>query len=387
MKKSIKFILIFLFIFSLNGCIPTKELKDLSIVEGTGIDSAGANSFKLTFQIFNPKSGGGGGGTDKKASGGDTALIAEGSGNGIYDAIRNATLTIGRKLYFSNNYVYFVGENVCYNNFDKLIDFFERPSEVRPNEKICVVKGTAKELLTAKKDDQIIPSKTINEIIENYKTSSKILNTTLENIYEAESTGVTDIAIPAIKVVKDAGGNDTITMDGTAIFKKNVLAGYLDLNETRGALWIMNQVTSGIIITKPSIGGSVSMEVIGAKTKVDIITKDNKPAIKIDVNFTTDVAEIQTPKDAVLDNNFLNELKSLQEKAVIKEISSALSKVIQEYDSDIFGFGMKIFQDQPDKWKTLKQNWNDELRNISIDVTATSSIAHSGLTTDKTTLK
>jgi spore germination protein KC len=385
MKKAFNCLFIFLIIISLNSCISTKELKDLSIVEATGFDSGGAKSFSLTFQIFNPKSGGGG--TDKKSGGGDTETIAYGSGNGIYDAIRDATLTVGRKLYFSNNYIYFVGEDVCRNNFNSLIDFFERPTEIRPNEKICVVKGTAKEVLSAKNNDQLIPAQTINEIIDNFGVSSKILDTSLEDIFEAESTGVTDIAIPAIKVVKDKQGNDILTMDGTAIFKKNVLVGYLDSDETRGVLWIMNKVTSGIIITKPSNGGSVSMEIIGAKTKVDIITKDSKPAIKIDVNFTTDVSEIQTPNNTILDDNYLYELKSLQEEAVKKEISSALTRVINEYDSDIFGFGFKIFQEKPEQWKTLKPNWAEEIKKIPIEITANSTIEHSGLITDKTTLK
>jgi spore germination protein KC len=391
MKRLVSFaliilIIIILIIFPLAGCTSYKELKDLSIVEATGFDSAGSNSFKLTFQIFNPKSGGGGG-TVKKSSGEATETIVQGTGNGIYDAIRNATLTIGRKLYFSNTRIYLVGEDICKNNFDKLIDFLERPTSIRPNVNLCVVKGTTMEVLTAKKNDQIISAQTIQEIIESYGTSSKILNTELENIFEAESTGVTDIALPAIKVARDDQGNDIITMDGTAVFKKNILAGYLDLNETRGALWIMGKVKSGIIVTKPSNGGSVSMEIISANSKIDLITKDNKPAIKINIDFATDVAEMQTPKDTALSVQYLKQLKALQEEQVKKEMQAAITKVVHEYDSDVFGFGMMIFQNQPDVWRKIRADWNNGLKNISIEVNVTSKIEHSGLITDKTSLK
>jgi spore germination protein KC len=386
MKKLVSYTLIILLIISLTGCIPTKELKNLSIVESVGFDSTGTNSFKLTFQIFNPKSASGGG-SDKKSSGGSTELVAQSTGAGIYDAIRNATLAIGRKLYFSNTYIYFVGEDLCRNNFDSLIDFLERPSEIRPNEAICVVKSTAEDLLTAKKDDQIIPAQKINEIVESYGTSSKILDTELEDVYENESTGITDIALPAVKVTKDDKGDDIITMDGTAVFKKNILAGYLDADETRGALWIMGKVNSGIIVTKPSQGGTVSMEITSEKTGVKVITKDSKPAIKIDVNFNSDIVEMQTSGDAILDKDYLTELKSLQEDVVKKEISSAITKAIREYDSDIFGFGFMIFENQPDYWKKNKLNWENELKSIPIEITVNSKIRHSGTMTDKTTLK
>ena len=97
--------------FLFTGCMPYKELKNESIVEGMGIDSD-PDGYKVTFQIYKPEKGGGGEESGKKG-GGSKVTILQSSGASLFDAVRNATLQNGRKLYFSNTRAYIIGEDVC----------------------------------------------------------------------------------------------------------------------------------------------------------------------------------------------------------------------------------------------------------------------------------
>ena len=382
MSRLLKLLLPILLTVILSGCTPSREIKDLSIVEGMGIDAGSGESFQLTFQIFNPKSTGGGNG--EKSGTSQENIIAVGNGSTIYDAIRNTTLGVGKKLYFSNTETYIVSDEICRNSFDKLIDFIERAPEVKPIERLYVAKGSASDILTAKKDGKLIPSSDLKKIAENYNLTSKIVTTTMEDIYEAQSSGMRDIVLAAVKASRDSTGNVTLTMDGTAVFRKSRLAGYLDNTQTRGLLWAFGKAKGGIVTVSPSGGGTVSLEVVGSRSSEEVIVKDGKPTIKIDVKFQSDIAEMETGRNTSLNPEWIGELTALQNTEVKSEIESAVNTCLRDFQADVFGFGLKIYEDEPEIWRKISSGWTQEMKTLPVEVNVTSDIELSGLITNRT---
>lgn len=365
----------------LTGCVPYRELKNESIVEGMGIDSSGSG-YNLTFQIFSPsKSSGSGDSGGSGGSGGSTnkATIMQSGGGTLFDGVRSATLQQGRKLYFTNSRAYVLGENACKNNFMKIVDFLQRNHEIRESEHIYIAKGSAKDVLTAKKNDQVIPASNLELISEDYYQTSKTAEMQLSDLYRTLSNGITDPVIPVVNLKKDKSGQIEY-MDGSGVIHNGKLIGFLDNKETRGYLWTQGLVKGGVISVKLPNGGKASMEIVtsSASIKTSVDSK-GKPVIDINVKYTTDITEIGVDSHKDINIHVLDEFMKLQDKVVQKEITSALDKSLRTFHADIFGFGMNIFESHPEVWRKLESKWYQQLPSLKINLHIKSTIESSGL--------
>lgn len=350
-----------------SGCSSSTELKNLYIVEGVGIDQSGGD-FKLSYQIFNAKSSGGGGQTDKKSGGQSQNLFVTANGSTLYDASRNTSLQVGKKLYFANASVFVLGEDICRTKFSELIDFFERSPEVQQSLRIVVAKGSASQILSAKNEDQIISVDNLKQMVENSAISSKILDVQALNVYQAESTDIKDVALPAIKLSQDGSGNETIVSDGSAVFSANRLAGYLNNAQTRGVMWVEGKAKSGIITVDLPESGKASMQITGAKAKIDAGFNGKEPYITVNVNFSTRMVDYESSGDTTISSKLYGELTELQNEAVRQEVQSALDTSLKIDKADIFGFGVELRRANPAEWKKISDHWNDILPNLNYRV-------------------
>jgi spore germination protein KC len=396
MKRLSKLVIVIILFIPLvfAGCTPYRELKELAIVEGMGVDINTDGSYLLTFQIFKPMSGGGQNG--KQGSSNQTKII-QGTGKSLFDASRNVTLQMGKKLYYSNTRAIIISEDLCKKNFTVLLDFLERNHEVKPEQRILMANGRAEDILKAKNEDGFISAQDIELISINSYNTSKIIDKQLLDIYKDTSMGITDSTLAVISAKKSSigsssggssggnssggGDNQIVSLGGTAFFNNQKLVGVLNDDETRGLLWILGQVKSGMIVVKPDNSGNVSLEIKSAGSKFSTYTKDGKTGISVDVNFSTSVGEIESSKIKDITNDVITKLIDLQNENVKMEMQSAISKALRQNNADIFGFGLKIFQSNPTAWKKLSESWNTSANMLPVTINVKSSIEHYGLIT------
>jgi spore germination protein KC len=338
----------------LGGCTPSYDLNELSIVEGIGVDKLPDGSYLITFQVFKPSTGGGGG---NQTTTNETEVM-QSTGKSLFDASRNVTKQMGKKLYYSNVQALIIGKDVCLSDFPKLMDFFERNHEIVPSERVFMAEDKAEDILTAKNADGYISARDISLISQNSQYTSMVVDQPLYNIEKRQAEGTTDFALPVLSVKKgksqssssgsSGGGNDILTINSMAVFSNNKLAGTLDPSETRGMLWMREtvEVKSGVIVVNTAEGGNASMEIIGSATKQTVASQGGEPCMNVDIGFTTRLAETQADVSS-LNDDFFKELKTLQEKAVMDEAESALKLALQQDRSDVFDFGEKIYTSKP----------------------------------------
>lgn len=369
---------------SMSGCMPYKELKEESIVEGVGIDY-GLEGYTLTFQIYKPSGGGGGGGgggNTSKSGSSNTVTLLTTSGSSLFDAVRNATLQNGRQLYFSNTRAYVIGENVCGENFSKLLDFMERNQQIRPTDRIIVAKGKAADILNFKKNGEIVPAMNLQLMMQEYVQTSKLADVQIFDISKDVATGITDPVVAAVTIKNSDDGEGVLEMDGTAVIHNEKLAGYLDKEETRGFLWITGKTQGGVLTLQLPDGGTASMEVLTSSSKISLSGSDAAPVIKVDLSASTNLTEVQSQKTHSMDQRFVEELQNIQNRTITAEANSAIEKALKTYDADIFGFGMGIFENRPELWHKIGDSWNMYDKDIKVEVTTTSTVKHTGLTTE-----
>lgn len=353
-----------LLVLGLTGCWNRRELDTLAIVMGTGVDKPKESSgVQLTVQIAKP----GEIKTPEKGGGGDkTYWNIKSTGNTVFYAIRGFTHESSRKLFFPHNQVLIFSRSIAEEGVQKYVDFFIRDPESRLGVWVLVSKGTADEVLDVKSELEKIPSNNIANLVEAQAATSEASYVKLKDFYIRLMSKTTAPIAPFIEISGE-GEKKTILISGTAVFKRDKLAGELDKRETRGLLWAIGEVKSGIIVVDcPDGDGKVSLEIIKAEGKITPEITEDRIHIKVDIKEEGNLGDQSCPENLALPPKI--ELLEKEKAAAIRDEVMAALKKAREFKTDIFGFGDAIHQKYPQQWKNLEDRWDEVFPDIEVEV-------------------
>lgn len=362
-------------VISLTGCWNSRELNTLAIVMGTGIDiSEDPDKVRLTLQIAKPsemKSSKGEGGGEGQAYYNFT--IEEDT---IFNAIRGATHEVSRKLFYPHNQVIIISEEIAKGNAQKYFDFFIRDHETRTTSWVLISRDRAEDVLNVKPKQEKIPALEISRLVLAQSATSESSITPLRE-FAGKTMSKTTAPVAPIIEVKGDGGNKSISISGTAVFKEWKLAGELDKRESRGLLWVIGKIKSGIItVDYPDENSKVSLEIIKASSKITPVVNGDNIKFRIDIKEEGNLGE----EDGYEDLTQPERIAALEKKkaaAIKDEVMAAISKS-KELNADIFGFGEIIHQRKPKEWKNLEKRWDEVFPEIQLEVNVEAKLRLSG---------
>ena len=389
----------------LSGCTPHRELRELAIVEGIGVDQNTDGSYFVTFQIYKPSSSGG---SSDKGGTSEQTTIVQGSGVSMFDASRNVTLQMGKKLYYANCNIFILGREVCQTGMFQIIDFLNRNHEINAKQRVFMSATKASDILTTQQSGKYIPAHDLRLLSENYYNTSQMVDQQLGDLNDHLNGGITAPFLGVLQVEQagtsnagqsptggqssssqssssqNSGGGQSadqiVRAEGTAIFsRQGKLLGVMDKNATRGLLWIDDSVRSGVINVSAPEFGQASLEIRKASSTVRVVSRQGKPVIQVSVKFFTGLTEVRLPAGRSLDTATIRKIVVMQNGAVRGEIESALQFALRQQNADIFGFGQKIYEFQPKTWRLLSKSWDTMAGQTDVEVSVNSEINHSGL--------
>jgi len=402
MSKKICLVLILFFIVLIpGGCWNRRELDTLSFVMALGIDKdEKENKITLTAQILKPAEvkapaeGGMGG------SGGSKGVwVTTSTGKTVFDALRNFTFEADRKLFLPFIRVVVIGEEAARAGVAPMMDMLRRDHEFRSLTWVLVAKGKAKDVLEVDHEQEKIPARAIENLIKASAATSKVPMVNLKDFFAMLGSKSRDPFAAAVEVFekrRDEGGEGRdggekkdqrvkrIKTGGTAVFKKDKLTGWLDKTETRGLLWILGKVRSGIIVI-PAPEGSrdqeISLEIIRAESKLKPKIEDGKIYMTIEIKEEGNLSEQMAPGNLANAEKF-KLLEEKQAKVIEKEARAALEKAQQEWGVDIFGFGEAVHRTYPKEWENLKNHWHEEFSMVEVEIEVEAKLRRLGLITE-----
>ena len=366
-----------LFPLLLTGCWNNKDLSEINIVAGLGLDRTEDGKVLFTVQVVEPaaiqstSSGKGkGGGAQPKP-----VFIESYEGETVFDAVRGMLSIVDKRLFLSTAQVLILGERLSQDGIEEVLDFFQRDHEIDYSMTVLVAKGvTPREILEMETDMESIPAVYINETVENTVSRGTLKKTMLiDLIKDMGGSG----RQPAIGQISKAGEKKVIT-EGTAVFRDGKLAGWLDLYETRGYLFAIDKVKSAVV-NVPADEGKIAMEIIRSKGKVKVAFENGEPSmltVKVETEANVGGYEGKGALDSP-DNLYFLE-KTLGEE-IKKEIMMALEKTQKVYSSDIFGFGAYVSKYHPQYWKKAEKDWDDIFSRLPVDIQVDAKILRTGI--------
>ncbi|WP_123052843.1 Ger(x)C family spore germination protein [Clostridium sp. JN-1] len=377
MKKYVKIIILIMISLSLTSCWDARELNKLAIVMGIGIDKIdNLSNVQTTIQIAkvlgikSPAENAEGVGQNNKF------LNLKGEGITIFDAIKSINRELNRTLFFPHNQVIIFGKSAAEEGIDKYIDFFMRNRETRLSEWIIVSDGTAAEILKSNPNIESTTGRNIGELIENQKNISEVPNVDLKEFSQKLMSKTTAPVAPIIKVGKDEKRN-TLYLTSTAVFNKEKMIGVLNKTETRGFLWGTGNMNGEVsIINMPDGNGKVSIEIRNVKSKIIPAVKSDGVYITMKIDERGDISENTSSEDES-NPEIIKKFERIQEDVIKKEVISTLEKA-RQINADVFGFGDIIYMYHPKEWNKMQTNWQENFKNIKVNVNVKASIERSG---------
>lgn len=363
----------------LAGCWNRVEINDIAIVTAIALDQAEGGKLRLSLQVAIPaKLATGGSGSSGKS----TMVISE-TGKTVSEAYRNTQGKLPRRIFFSQSRVLLIGEDLAKKGVFNIIDFHTRYPEPRINSFIMFTKGKAADIINSMPRLENISAEEMKELAKlNVGLQIYVrdfLNMLLTDGLEPFAPQYT---LKPLEVNTNRKSGEIQAVNGVAVFKNDKLIGWMDEDETRGVLWLHNEMASGIItvrIPEERGGGNVSMEILKAEAKV--VPKIVKGELKFHVDVTTILSLIENDSKLTLfDSEVIEYLEKYIDKEIKSRIQIALDKAQKEYQTDIFGFGQKVYKKYPKEWNThYKKDWEKEFTQLEVTIDSKSYIRRIGL--------
>lgn len=377
LKKSPLITLILAVILFTPGCWNRRELDELAIVLGTGVDLLKDGQINLSLQIVKPgemKGGTEGGGNVQ----GKPALVLSNQGKTISNAVCNFISIGSRKLLFSHNLAVIFGESLAKNGIGSVLDFFERDPELRGEAPLLIAQGEARNLLAIPGGLEKVSAQTFEDALNASDLLSKAMKVSFNDFLLAYNSKTTAPVAPRIELEENEG-KQSFRIDGMAVFRKGKLVGWLNNRETRGLLWVLGKVKGGILVLDGNFGGQegpISTEIIKAKSQIRANFVDEKPSITVDIEADTNIEEETTPIDITTPEK-IKDVEQKQADLIKSEVQDAFDKA-KELDADIFGFGEELHRADPKEWANLKDRWEDEFPQLELQISVQTTVRHAG---------
>lgn len=343
----------------MTGCKSNgRNLKDLSIVEGMGVDYSEDN-VAVTVQMLNLFKEGKG----SEALSGNVTINTDGTGKNISSAIKSISQKISKSLFFGQNRIVVFGKDFAEKELKNNLDYFLRSGNSRADIMLCMTEDTAKKTMESKENNAIVPAENIASLLisgESKGISARVSVNELLNLYKDKTS---DMYLPVIKC-----GKENVSVTGIAIYSEDKLAKILkDGNEVQGLLFLKDKIKSGMVMIEHTELGKTAIEITKSRSKAKASYKDGQIIFDEKINVDIKVNETEKGIEIPITSKQLEEIKTLTEKEIAKMCNIAFDECI-ENKSDCIRIGENLAMRDPSAYSKLSDNWEENLKNARLKV-------------------
>lgn len=364
--RIISFILVLFLLFMQTGCWNAREINELAFVLSIALDKAD-DGYKVTAQvakpeIYNKTPSGSAGGVEKEKP----FWMVSGTGKTIFEAVRNMASVSPRRIFWSHIKIIILGEEMARSNIRDILDFFSRNPELRFRTWIAVTSGEARKILEIVPIMEKDPSANIEKIIEKTNLAGKACRIMLKDFLEDYLEPYLNPLASRI-VLTSEGEKSVVKLEGASVFDDSKLIGWLDDNETRGYLWIKNEIRGSIkVVNCPYDSLPVALEIKSGKTKFKCNVDNGIPLYSINVSADAKITE-KACLTKFTDPEELNSLEEALASSIRDDIKSTVTAA-QNFGSDFLDFSGILHREHMNEWDRLSANWPEIFSKAKVNI-------------------
>ncbi|PQP84738.1 spore gernimation protein GerC [Paenibacillus sp. PCH8] len=381
----------------MSGCWSSREIEDLSLYVGLGIDVGKETEFEkniaeqggdyrkrniltATVQIAPGYSSSQKSGQSGSPSSGKTSYSNEQlTGDSLLQIFRQFALRRDRPLIGHHLKVIVVSKDIAKKyGLNQLLDFVLRDNDIRPNCLVLISHHRAADVLTSE-DPSRIPAFYLTGITNNAYLSNKILEPVLLTKLDAQMQSGSSFLL---QNVLNFNGEDKFS--GGSIFegKTTKFLGELTQTDLEGLSWLMTKNRGGVVKTHNKEGFTVLYEIKKKKTK--IIAKVVGSDISFHVKSESQgwlMEDWRAPEEEEK-GAYLRELEKEFSDMAEQQISQVLYKLQHTYKVDVADFRDSLRIQYPKTWKKVKDDWDHIFSTVPITYEVKINITNPGSSTE-----
>lgn len=360
-------------LFLTTGCWSSKEIEELSIYVGLGLDLVEEQEeqtsetqqeipptkhtitaiVQVVPQVGEKKERQSGTGT-----GASMAFVnRELSGSTLLEIFRQFALRSDRPIIGHHLKVIVLSSELTRKyTVEQLIDFIIRDNDIRPSCLVLVCDKKAADIF-ASKESGTIPAFQLTGMVDNQFRSNKILHEMSLFKLEATMHGKASFLLQNVSV---SNGERQLSGAGVYHGKTKKWIGYLSNADLEGLSWIIGDIKGGFVNGfSPETGQLITYEIKKEKTKVIPKLQDGQISFHVKVESEGWFIEDWSNPRIAVKKPYMKEVEKEITKVIQDQIEQALHKMQKTYRVDVAGFRDKVRIKYPKYWKKVEDNWDE----------------------------
>ncbi|WP_098719805.1 Ger(x)C family spore germination protein [Bacillus pseudomycoides] len=349
------FIPLIILLVLLSGCWSRIELNNRVFITAVFIDKAKGKGVEMTlmFPLTNRIPAQIGGSPSKIPY-----ATVSATGLNMAEAYRFIQSDLPRQIAWEHNRVIVLGRDLAEAGVKPVLEFINRNPNAQLRTLIMVAPGKAKEISKLTPVVERFP----NEVIRQLSRQKTIINSTVKDFLMAyEKGGDTICALLTIgkkKLLSEQGEKKTwVGSDGAAIFKNGKMVGTINMQEMRGAQWIMDRIQNALItVPSPTDKKPISLLIDRSKTNIKPSLKGNHITFEIKTAAVGHLISSDSNLKMTDPKQFRN-LERIFNSKIEGYIQDAMHNS-RKLGADVFQLDSYLDWHEPQKWRKIKPNWH-----------------------------
>jgi len=371
---------------SLTGCWGQREVGDMSIMLGLGLDKTSDGTIRATVQIVNPGQEGGspGGGSGGK---GREYMNHESTGNTVEEALDRLYERSWRPVFVAHNTVVVFGQGYARDGIEDAIDYFDRMKDFRRIQVFAVTSQDAHDVFMAQPGIERINAKAIRQLIDHQvERGASVRSIQLQVTNEILSPSHSPLMARV-----DADEKGELRANGSGLFRGGKLVGFLNTDDTRGALWFRGDLRRTQMVIPCSANSNkdlsnkidtITVRVLSATAQVEPTLGSNGPRFMVHVRGSAEIERL-CPSAKPTEPN-MQKWRGELNQAIAKEMDTTLQK-LQSQNVEGIDFGTRMCQSDPCQWRKLGGRWQDVFPTVQVRYDVNVNILRTGMNSGAST--
>lgn len=367
----------------ISGCWDRIEVNDLAIVTAAGFDMKDEHNVEVFLQVYLPKSAGSSGSSGGNTSEGNqdgklATMVRSQVGTNISDALSKLQGKVPREIFWGQCKVFILGESLSEKGLHDSLDFMLRHPKLRERAYVYVNAGSPKTILEASPTLERYSGEVLRALTDLHVGMRITMNDLNEML---RSTGKAAI-MPYIKILQqkteDSKDQKIHYFAGTAVFKKDKMIGIITEKETRGLLWLRNEIETYTVTVRPEgQRGQVSLNPVSAKVK--LIPQIHNDVWKMIVKIDTEGSVLQNgTKLNILEPSSLDLIEKAYREDIINRVQMTIEQAQHKLKLDIIKFGEQFHRKYPKQWKQIEHRWDEVFPEVEVQLDVKARIRRQG---------
>ena len=355
----------------ITGCWDYTELELLDFVVGAGVD---ADELGIVLTVEMAKSTGSGQQAEFKP------VVLSTKGRTLSSAAHALSDPAGMEAFWPHTLVFLVSEEVARAGMLPVLEHILRVRDIRSTMYLFVTKDcTVEEVFKAKPPLAAGVSQHLSSIVRlNDMTAIFVAQQVWQFSADLSAKGIA-ATLPVVELVHESGDLVPVVR-GAAVFHLDRLVGWLDAEQTQIFGLLKGEEQRGFFVMDTRVKGEtvpITYEFVNNQVEIRPFVDGGRITMKIKLDLW--LGAVAAEKVNLLDQSVLASVQNQLNSAFTRRSRELLQLVLEDYNTDIIGFGRLLMRRRPEVWRSHADDWDRHLRAITTDIEVNCRIVFTGL--------